>query len=102
MAHLLMHSNGRVHWTGNLSDDNARGNDPRNKLYMGEVSPDGLLVRSTLLLLDAPTAHDEGLHTSHVLPFEDRVTRDIILPTRRYAADSLDDTPVTYTIRVEP
>ena len=83
MSTLFRHSNGRIFWFGNITDQNPEGNLPRWPFMMAEVDPVRTrLMRNTLLQLDTETAADKArgrLDISHFSMLEDRETGEIIL-----------------------
>jgi hypothetical protein len=83
MSTLFRHSNGRIFWFGNITDQNPEGNLPRWPFMMAEVDPVRTrLMRNTLLQLDTETAADKArgrLDISHFSMLEDRETGEIIV-----------------------
>jgi len=102
MSQLFTHSNGRIYWIGNLSERNCRGMHPRWPLVTGEVDPKTHgLIRESVLVIDRKQPDEEGVNLSHWHSFEDRETRDIVIPMARASKDYKSIHPVTYVIGVK-
>jgi hypothetical protein len=78
-SQLLEHSNGRIYWIGNISPENARGNQPRHPLVIGEVDPETLgLLKETICTIDKRRPDDpENILLSNFHANEDRETGEI-------------------------
>jgi BNR repeat protein len=104
-SHLLRYSDGRIFWVGNINPTNTRGNRERYPLVIGQVdSQTLLLIESTVLEIDTqrPEEAEDILSLSHMWPFEDRVTHDIVVVGfRRFFEGDKAPSPVTYRIGVE-
>jgi hypothetical protein len=102
MSQLLRHSNGRLYWLGNLSEKNCCANNPRFPLVIAEVDQEHFgLIKATLLALDTLQEDDkEGLNLSHWLAYEDRESKEIRVPMRRWTADYKKFQGVEYVIGV--
>ena len=83
-SQLLVHSNGRIYWIGNISSTNPRGNHPRYPLILAEVDLESMqLKRATLCTIDDRGPEDaERMQISNFFAEEDRETGEI----RIYAA----------------
>ncbi|UCS93242.1 exo-alpha-sialidase [Echinicola marina] len=83
MSVLFKHSNGKLYWVGNISEENPKGNHPRFPLVIGEVDQSSMkIIKSSVLILDTYRKYDEGknrLDLGHVTIIEDRVTKEIII-----------------------
>jgi hypothetical protein len=79
---FIRHSSGRVFWTGNISERNGYGNDPRWPLVIAEVDPATLtLRRGSVQILDTRTLADERLGRlviNHGWRYEDRETGELV------------------------
>lgn len=102
MSQLLKHSSGRVFWIGNISRGNARGNDPRYPLVVGQVDPKSLsLIRKTIIVVDDKKPDEPGVNLSHFWGLEDRETKDIVIGGARYSEGYKETHPHLWRVRVE-
>ena len=87
-SQLLLHSNGRLYWLGNIAASNPRGNRPRYPFQVGEVDrSSGKLIRDTVRVVDDLQAGENPLLTlSNFYAREDRRTREICLHMTRLFA----------------
>ncbi|MBN2851975.1 MAG: exo-alpha-sialidase [Clostridia bacterium] len=78
---LLRHSNNKVYWIGNICDENARGNMPRNPLCIVEVNQKSLLlIKSTkfdVIIRKKDDYHD--ITFSNFYAREEKETGDILI-----------------------
>ena len=86
MSQLIMHSNGRYYWVGNISPSNCQGNSPRWPLVAGEVDPKTMmLIKESVITIDTRSLDEPaGMQLSNFYAFEDRRTGDIVLPMQRW------------------
>jgi len=86
MSQLIMHSNGRYYWIGNISPANCQGNSPRWPLVIGEVDPKSMsLIEKSVITIDTRSPDEPiGIQLSNFYAFEDRQSGDIVLPMQRW------------------
>lgn len=102
MSELFTHSNGRIYWIGNLSQENCRANHPRWPLVIGEVDPKTCgLIRDTVLLIDTKQPDEDDVNLSHWHTFEDRSTGHIVVPMARASKGYKSRRPAVYVIGVK-
>ncbi len=104
-SQLMLHSNGRYYWLGNITGRNPRGNRPRYPLVIGEVDPDTLLlVKKTVTVVDdCQPGDDEGMCLSNFMAHEDRENGDVVLHmTRMFTRKAGDWTADASIYRIEP
>ncbi len=88
-SQLILHSDGRLLWMGNLNAQNSRGNRPRYPIILGEVDLDsGLLVRDSVTAIDdRRESESDQLTLSNFYTREDRETGDLLLHMPRFFAN---------------
>jgi len=72
--------NGRLYWTGNISEQPVEGNSPRYPLVITEIDEEKIcFVKNSLTIIDdRDMVHDsDALQLSNFSIFENRETRDI-------------------------
>jgi hypothetical protein len=104
---FIRHSSGRVFWTGNISERNGYGNDPRWPLVIAEVDPVSLtLRRQSVQILDTRRLADERLGRlvlNHGWRFEDRATGEIVFSYPRMRGPvKADWQRITFRLRLLP
>lgn len=101
MSQLLTHSTGRIFWIGNINHENCRGNHPRHPLVIGEVAPETLLlVRDSVVELDAVQPDEADINLSHWWGMEDRETGNIIVVGHRHEIGYKARQAVEYIVEV--
>lgn len=102
MSELFRHSNGRIYWIGNLSQNNCRANHPRWPLVIGEVdSRTHGLIRESVLVVDTKQPGEEDINLSHWHTIEDRETGDVVISGFRASKGYKNRRPVAYVIGVD-
>ena len=102
MSELIVHSNGRIYWIGNLSKDNCKANHPRWPLVIGEVDPETYgLIRETVLVVDTKKPEEDDVNLSHWHAYEDRPTGDIVLAMSRASKDYKSYQAMVYVVAVK-
>lgn len=102
MSELLTHSNGRIYWIGNLSEDNCQANHPRWPLVIGEVDPKTYgLIRESVLVIDTKKPDEDDVNLSHWHAYEDRPTGEIVLAMDRASKGYKSRQPMLYVVAVE-
>ncbi len=89
-SQLLPHSNGKLYWIGNLTQENPRGNRPRYPIVIGQVDQDkGLLIRDSVTPLDdRQPGESERMTLSNFHSREDRETGHILTFLPRFFVNS--------------
>lgn len=105
MSVLYRHSSGRGFWIGNISDENGKGNHPRNPLVFGEVDPETLLLKKdSLLTVDKIEEADKDrlpLNLCHTGVYEDRETKELVVTYIRAYKNHAVVEYVTVRIKVD-
>ncbi len=99
-SQLIPHSDGRLFWMGNISEDNPKGNSPRYPIVIGEIDLEtGLLIRDTVSTIDdRQPAESPHLTLSNFYAREDRENGNLLLHmTRLFAQDFRIDENVDWT-----
>lgn len=77
MSRLFKSSKGDIYWIGNITDQNPKGNNPRNILVIGEISlKDYSVKRKSILIIDSQRGNADLSHFSII---EDRETENIVV-----------------------
>lgn len=97
ICQLMWHSNGKLYWLGNISNEKPVNGGHREKLFIGEIDPRTLcLVRKSLCLIAQRGEGEPPTQLSNFYAHEDRETREIVLylpwfveqEPRKWGADS--------------
>jgi hypothetical protein len=85
-SELLPHSNGKLYWLGNITNENPKGNRPRYPIVIGEVNQDtGLLIEETVTIIDdRQPGENERMTLSNFHAREDRETGHIVVFLPRF------------------
>jgi hypothetical protein len=86
ISSFLRHSNRKLFWIGHVSDENCRGNLPRDHLYIGRVDPCSLgLIRDSITLIDRRENGDRPVQIScAIFAHEDRETGEVVVNVPRF------------------
>ena len=99
-SQLIPHSDGRLLWMGNISEENSKGNSPRYPIVIGEVDlKTGLLIRDSVANIDDRQSNESPYLTlSNFYAREERGSGHLLLHmTRLFAQNFREDGNTDWT-----